>query len=94
MLVEETYHQRAQLLTKDYKKSYGVGCTSQVCPLLPKEYLLCLGNIFSLLKLSPKTTKRDHWNSLTYREDGFCQIIIKFQAYSTIISQILVWKCC
>ena len=33
----ENYHQRAQVLTKDYQKSFGVGHIWQVCHLLQTE---------------------------------------------------------
>ena len=57
--------------------------------------IACFGNrALSWLQLSSKTTKRGHWNSLTYKEDGCCQIIVTFQANSIIISQILVLKYC
>ena len=64
------------------------GCSRQVCHLLLKESLFRFENVLSWsLKLDSKSTRCDHLNSLTHMEDGCCQIIVTFQAYSTIISK-------
>ena len=79
ILVQENYDQRAQVLTKDHKLTCEVGCTKQVCHLLLKESLFCFRSAPRWLKLNSKSTRCDHWNSLTYMENGCYQIIVTFR---------------